>query len=212
MNKTAVSTVALSMLFAFTAVLGVAEAMTVKDESMMKKDDAMMSSTSDTMMKKEDAMKPADSMAKKDEAMMMADSMMKKDGAMMSAPTSDLGFGSRGEGVVALQTFLVAKNLLVMPAGVAMGYFGPLTKAALMQYQTMSGVSSTGYYGPLTRGVMSMWMMKKDDAMTPADSMMKKDAMIPTTNDAMIKKDDAMMSSTSDTMMKKEDSMMKKSI
>lgn len=164
------------------------DSMMKKDDNMMKKDDTMMSSTSDAMMKKD---------------AMTTDAMMKKDDTMMTVPTADLSFGSRGEGVIALQTFLVAKNLLVIPTGVPMGYFGPLTKAALMSYQVSAGISSTGYYGPLSRAAMSSMMMKKDDAMT-SDSMMKKD-------DSMMKKDDAMMSSTSDSMMKKDDeSMMKK--
>jgi Putative peptidoglycan binding domain len=182
-------------MLALLVTVNVASAMTIKDDSMMKKDDAMMSSTSDAMMKKDDEsmMKKDDVMMKKDA--MTTDAMMKKDDAMMAAPSSDLSVGSRGEGVVALQTFLVAKNLLVMPAGVSMGYFGPLTKAALMSYQASAGVPSTGYYGPLSRAAMGSMMMKKDDAMT---------------SDSMMKKDDAMMSSTSDAMMKKDDAMMKK--
>lgn len=43
--------------------------------------------------------------------------------------------GSRGNDVAALQKFLVAKGYLVMPAGVSMGYFGELTKAAVTKFQ-----------------------------------------------------------------------------
>jgi hypothetical protein len=66
--------------------------------------------------------------------------------------TTDLTVGSKGAEVTALQTFLVSKGFLTMPAGVAMGTFGPLTKAALAAYQTSAGISpAAGYFGPLTR-------------------------------------------------------------
>jgi peptidoglycan hydrolase-like protein with peptidoglycan-binding domain len=68
--------------------------------------------------------------------------------------------GSRGEQVTALQSFLESKGYLTMPAGVSKGYFGTLTKMALMKYQESSGVRATGYYGPITRGAMSKAMMK----------------------------------------------------
>ncbi len=114
-----------------------------------------------------------DSMMKKDEAMMQKDTMMKSD-SMMSAEM-DLYLGSRGDGVIALQTFLESHGLLVIPAGVAKGYFGPLTKSALMKYQESEGLRAIGYYGPLTRVAMSKAMMKKDDAMMHKDdSMMQK--------------------------------------
>jgi len=65
---------------------------------------------------------------------------------------TDLTVGSTGADVVALQTFLVGRGYLVMPAGVAMGYFGPLTKAAVAAYQASAGIApAVGYFGPLTR-------------------------------------------------------------
>ena len=67
------------------------------------------------------------------------------------AITSDLTVGSSGSQVSALQSALVAQGHLVMPAGVAMGYFGSLTKAAVMKWQAANGVPSTGYFGPLSR-------------------------------------------------------------
>src|SRR5258706_16336518 len=54
--------------------------------------------------------------------------------------TMDQTIGSSGSQVVALQQVLVAKGYLVMPSGVAMGYFGSLTKAAVMKWQAASGV------------------------------------------------------------------------
>jgi hypothetical protein len=66
--------------------------------------------------------------------------------------TKDLTVGSTGAEVTALQQFLVSKGFLTMPAGVAFGTFGPLTKAALAAYQTSAGISpAAGYFGPLTR-------------------------------------------------------------
>ncbi|MFM2423733.1 MAG: trimeric autotransporter adhesin [Candidatus Parcubacteria bacterium] len=174
----------ITFIIALAFIASGADAMTVQNDAMMKE----KASTTDAMMKKDDAMmsSSSDAMMKKDEG-----AMMKKE--VMAAPQLDLSMGSRGEDVVALQTFLVSKSLLVMPAGVAMGYFGPLTKAALMSYQASNSLPSTGYYGPLTRAAMSAGMMMKKD------------------EGAMMKKDDAMMSSSSDAMMKKdEDAMMKK--
>ena len=163
MNTKRFTTILMSAVFAVTALGGVASAMeTTSGDSMMKKDDAMMVKD-DTMMQKDDS------------AMMKADVMM--------SPSADLMFGSRGDGVVTLQTFLESKGLLVIPAGVAKGYFGPLTQSALMKYQASVDVPATGYYGPITRGVMANMMMKKDDA------MMQKE-------DSMMKKDDAMMEKT----------------
>ncbi len=61
-----------------------------------------------------------------------------------------LKLGSRGAAVVSLQSFLEAKGVLVMPAGVAKGYFGGLTKTAVIAYQASKGLPTTGYFGPLT--------------------------------------------------------------
>lgn len=66
--------------------------------------------------------------------------------------TQDLTIGSTGSEVSALQSFLVSKGHLTMPAGVAMGYFGPLTQSALAKYQAAAGISpAAGYFGPITR-------------------------------------------------------------
>ena len=68
----------------------------------------------------------------------------------------DLTIGSKGDDVVALQTILVAKGHLVMPEGVAMGYFGGLTKAAVAAWQAASGIApAVGYFGPKSRAAMN---------------------------------------------------------
>lgn len=69
----------------------------------------------------------------------------------MTCPAPSLTIGSTGAGVTALQTLLVSKGYLTMPAGVAMGTFGPLTQSAVMKWQAAMGVSpASGYYGPIT--------------------------------------------------------------
>ncbi len=71
--------------------------------------------------------------------------------------TQNLTVGSTGAEVVALQTMLVAQGHLVMPAGVAMGYFGSLTQAAVAKWQAANGVSPTaGYWGPISRAKANM--------------------------------------------------------
>ena len=66
--------------------------------------------------------------------------------------TLNLTVGSTGADVVALQKFLQSKGF--WPVGNnsndPSGYFGSLTKSALMAYQTSVGIPATGFAGPLT--------------------------------------------------------------
>ena len=114
---------------------------------------------------------------------MKSDTMMKADSTMMA--DSDLMMGSKGESVITLQTFLESKGHLMMPNGVAKGYFGNLTKMALKKYQMEAGVKASGYFGPLTRAAMQAMMGTK------GDTMMKKDAMMH--NDSMMKEEGVMV-------------------
>lgn len=69
--------------------------------------------------------------------------------------STNLTIGSRGADVVALQTFLESKGLLTMPAGVAKGYFGALTRSAVSAYQISKGITPTaGYFGAITRAAV----------------------------------------------------------
>jgi hypothetical protein len=68
---------------------------------------------------------------------------------------TDLTVGSTGSDVSALQTWLVDNGYLSLPAGVAKGYFGQLTKNAVKSYQASAGLPSTGYVGPMTRGKLN---------------------------------------------------------
>lgn len=69
--------------------------------------------------------------------------------------SADLTIGSTGADVVALQDLLISKGYLTMPAGVAKGYFGQLTKSAVAAWQASVGLPATGYFGPLSRAKVS---------------------------------------------------------
>lgn len=66
--------------------------------------------------------------------------------------TADLTVGSTGSQVSSLQSGLVSMGYLTMPAGVPMGFFGPLTKAAVQKWQAAKGLPASGFFGPLSRG------------------------------------------------------------
>lgn len=72
----------------------------------------------------------------------------------------NLTLGTSGDDVRALQTLLITHA--TGPASVALsvpgatGYFGPLTRAALMEYQSAGGITpAQGYFGPITRAYIS---------------------------------------------------------
>lgn len=73
-----------------------------------------------------------------------------------SSYTRDLTLGSTGADVTSLQTYLESGQYLVMPVGVAKGYFGGLTKAALAKWQAANAISpAAGYFGPKTRAALA---------------------------------------------------------
>ncbi len=63
--------------------------------------------------------------------------------------SSQLDFGARGTNVTNLQIFL-AGNASWYPEGLVTGYFGPLTKAAVIRFQLANGLPGVGRVGPLT--------------------------------------------------------------
>ena len=71
--------------------------------------------------------------------------------------TQNLGYGSFSSQVVTLQSFLIQHGYL---RGSVTGYFGNMTRKAVMQFQKDNTISSTGFVGPLTRKVI----MKKVEA------------------------------------------------
>lgn len=60
-----------------------------------------------------------------------------------------LKVGSRGADVSELQTIL-AENPSVYPQGLVTGYFGSLTRAAVIRFQTNHGLARDGIVGPIT--------------------------------------------------------------
>lgn len=68
----------------------------------------------------------------------------------------DLELGMEGDDVRTLQTFLIQQNKGPQAQALAnvgaTGYFGPLTQAALAEYQAAVGITpAVGYFGPVTR-------------------------------------------------------------
>lgn len=68
------------------------------------------------------------------------------------AITKNLGFGMRSPEVASLQTYLLSHSSYT--AG-ATGYFGPLTRAAVIQWQTAHSIPATGFVGPLSRAALT---------------------------------------------------------
>ncbi|MEN9647588.1 MAG: trimeric autotransporter adhesin, partial [Candidatus Parcubacteria bacterium] len=65
-----------------------------------------------------------------------------------AAFTRYLTVGSTGTDVSELQSILVSNGYLA--SGLPMGYFGALTKAAVMKWQAAVGLPATGYFGPMS--------------------------------------------------------------
>lgn len=70
---------------------------------------------------------------------------------------STLKIGSRNSEVTSLQSFL-ATDSSIYPQGLVTGYFGSLTKAAVIRFQTRNGLSADGIVGPNTRAVLNAQM------------------------------------------------------
>jgi len=66
-----------------------------------------------------------------------------------AAITSQLERGSNASDVTQLQQFL-ATNSFIYPAGIVSGHFGPLTEAAVVQFQVAYGIPQVGRVGPVT--------------------------------------------------------------
>ncbi len=66
-----------------------------------------------------------------------------------AAISTQMDIGSKGADVTALQQFL-ATNYSIYPQGIVSGYFGPLTAAAVVQFQVNYDISQVGRVGPQT--------------------------------------------------------------
>lgn len=69
-------------------------------------------------------------------------------GASTFSFTRGLALGSRGDDVTELQNRLIAEGFLSVEAT---GYFGKLTKAAVIKFQEKNGLEQVGNVGPKTR-------------------------------------------------------------
>src|SRR5262249_42658132 len=66
---------------------------------------------------------------------------------------TSLSYGARGAAVTALKQQLISLGFLA--AGNASGYFGNLTKSAVMAFQAQQGFEQVGSVGPKTRAALS---------------------------------------------------------
>ncbi len=69
----------------------------------------------------------------------------------------ELQFGMSGDDVSMLQTFL-AQDSTIYPQGLVTGYFGPLTRAAVINFQARNGIATVGRVGPITMAEINAQM------------------------------------------------------
>ncbi len=62
---------------------------------------------------------------------------------------SQMSVGSTGSDVSTLQAFL-ATNPQIYPEGLVTGYYGPLTRSAVIRFQAANGIDQVGNVGPIT--------------------------------------------------------------
>ena len=131
----------------------------------------------ETMMMKDD-MKKADTMM--DDG--MKKSAMASDSMMMYEKITPV---SSKEDITKIQMMLVEKGHLVMPEGVAYGYYGKRTKAAYAKHKKMSMMKDAG--------MMKTDTMKKDSMMMKDDMKKKEEGAMLNKGDTMKKDNHAMM-------------------
>jgi peptidoglycan hydrolase-like protein with peptidoglycan-binding domain len=68
--------------------------------------------------------------------------------------------GDTGERVKVLQT-LLATDKTIYPEGLVTGYYGNLTKGAIMRYQKLNGLEQVGYVGPKTLALLNSWLLRQ---------------------------------------------------
>lgn len=68
-----------------------------------------------------------------------------------------LELGMRGSDVSDLQIFL-AKDATIYPQGLVTGYFGQLTRSAVVNFQARNGISTVGRVGPITMAAINAQM------------------------------------------------------
>jgi Putative peptidoglycan binding domain len=86
---------------------------------------------------------------------------------------SQLDFGQRNLDITNLQTFF-ADNAAIYPEGLVTGYFGGLTRSAVMRFQAFYGFDQVGRVGPITREkinnliITGGWTLTSFDVSGPA--------------------------------------------
>lgn len=78
--------------------------------------------------------------------------------------TGQLDYGQTSTNVTNLQTFL-ASSPSIYPQGRVTGYFGPLTKSAVMNFQNAYGIAQVGRVGPQTLAKINS-MISSGEALT----------------------------------------------
>ena len=68
-----------------------------------------------------------------------------------------LDFGATGSDVSSLQAFL-ATDSTIYPQGLVTGYYGSLTRSAVMTFQTRNGLEAVGRVGPMTLALINSRM------------------------------------------------------
>lgn len=96
--------------------------------------------------------------------------------ARHNQPQPTLRVGSRGEAVVRLQQALVAHGAAIS----ADGAFGPMTAAAVKDFQRSQGLAADGVVGPMTWGALD----RSPETAPPAEEKQAKDDEPPTTKPA----------------------------
>lgn len=93
--------------------------------------------------------------------------------------STQLDLGHRGTEVTKLQTFLSSRPDLY-PSGLVTGYYGPLTRAAVVRLQAAYGLSQAGRVGPLTIVLLNSL---QGDSIAPTLSSV---SLLPSRNAAVI--------------------------
>src|SRR6267154_5432999 len=73
--------------------------------------------------------------------------------ALADTFTLHLAFGTNNKEVSALQSVLIQQGFLAATGPT--GYFGPLTRVALMNFQKAKSIDMTGEVGPKTRAALN---------------------------------------------------------
>ncbi|MDD5738594.1 MAG: peptidoglycan-binding domain-containing protein [Candidatus Pacebacteria bacterium] len=84
---------------------------------------------------------------------------MGKTNLVCSGFQTNLYFGLSSSQVSCLQEFLKNQGPDIYPQGIVSGYFGNLTKTAVINFQEKYGIASTGYVGVLTRAKINQMLL-----------------------------------------------------